>query len=171
MVQADIQRSTQGVASAFEDRDIQTIAVTGGLAAVGFAVALTVGGTLASFTPGGLMPFGRLEAVVVGLGAMLAAMGGLSVLPSYLGGPLAVGAIVAVGMAFLSAIIGAHDEFDEGRIRGIMNSADFSNSKMFSRALRSSATTGCSTCGTSGGGSNVQRVRTVAQGSSNGHFR
>lgn len=142
MVTAEIQRSTQGIRDAFDDRDVSTIVGVGGLAAVGFLVAMSVGGAIAEFGPTGDMNLGRAQMVVVGLGAMATAMGGIVFLPGYIGGPLAIGAVVAVGMAFLGALVGPRSAVDQGRFRNIVRA-----SKVDAQALSAS---GCVTCGNTG---------------------
>lgn len=148
MVQAQIARSSSGISDAFEARDLKTITIAGGLAAVGFAVASSVGVSVAKALPGDLQRIDRVEAAVIGLGAFAVAALGVGFLPDYLGGPLAIGSMVAVGMAALMVLLGPVDTpgVDTGGFRKAMAAQNVVGAVNSASPVSLS---GCATCGQS----------------------
>lgn len=139
----DIERSTAGIADAMADMDLRTSIAVGGLSLIGIVVASSVGSVLAGVVPNGIDPSGRLDAAAIGLGAVLAAVGGQAFLPGYLSGPLAVGSTIVLGAATLAVVLGLDtDDFDGGRIRNMMHSADLTSGS-------SVLSSGCTSCGPS----------------------
>lgn len=144
MVTAEIERSSAGVVEAFEDRDVGTIALTGGLAVVGFSIAMTAGGVLSRAVVDGSWPPSRTEALVMGVGAMAVAAGGVKFLPAYLAGPLAIGSMVAMGALAMFTVFGSGTEAAQ-----MARAADHSRELAARSPVNMSSVSGCSSCGSS----------------------
>lgn len=105
MVNVSATRSASGVGDLFDDRDWKGIMIVGGLAAVGFAVATSVGGMLLDTI--GLRPSTeRREALAVAVGSAVAMVLAVRFLGTNVGGALGVGALTAVGFSLLTAVFG-----------------------------------------------------------------
>lgn len=123
MVFASAERATDDIAALFEDGDWTTITYVGGLSTVGLALAATTGAIGASLLGLDLARMDRVDAIVVGLGALLYSWTVIQVLGPGVGGPLAVGGLVAVGLAAVAAVVGPRDPSSPiGRIRTTLDS-------------------------------------------------
>lgn len=146
MVDIELQRSSSGIGDAFANLDLGTLVPLAGLTTIGFIVAASVGGLMAVAVPNGLDPSGRLDAAAFGVGAILAAAGGMAVLPGWLSAPLALGSLFVLGMAAFGVLLGLDtDTVDDGRFRRFLDTADVTGSS----SLSASSGSGCTSCGPS----------------------
>lgn len=174
MVQAELARSSESIGESFAEMDLKTLVPLGVLAVPGMAIAASVGVGLAKAVPNSLDPTGRLDAVAIGLGALVAAAGGMAFLPGYLSSPLAVGATIVVGLAALGVVVGLDTStVDNGYFRRVITSADASGVT----AAKLSSPSGCTTCGPSPANQpatippGTGEVREIGQGKAAAGFR
>lgn len=138
MVKADLQRASGSVAEAFRERDIKTLALTGGVATFGFIAAVSVGSIINNTL--GISGSSRAGAATVAVGAVLSALAGLHFLGPAVGGAMSIGALVALGSGVVLTALGPTQD---NTVMGMVESADVADSVP--------SITASGTCGSCGG--------------------
>lgn len=126
MVFADVARSTEGLGDAFREMDLATIGVAGGLGAVAFSLVITtgsmLGGTVGSLLGVSSESGSRVLSVLIALGSLVVGYLGATTLGAA-GNVIALGAVLAVGSAIVTAIIGPSVPNGGADAQGVMEAA------------------------------------------------
>lgn len=171
MVVADAGRATERIARIFDDMEFTTIAVLGGISTVGLALATTTGVAIARALDMDLRCLNAVEALVIAGGAVAYSIGVVRFLPGEFGGPLAVGGVVAVGLAAVAALLAPFGGCETTEpIEGMMESVRLDTHGSgnvfgaFSPASGRSVASNCATCGAPPGQPQALETAPAVQG-------
>lgn len=176
MVRAELEASSSGIVNAFRDRNVSQIAVTGGIATLGFSVAAAMGSIINRVVGLDRLPNSRAANGMIAVSAAVAAMLQIKFFGPAYGGAMAIGSIVAVGAFLLLAIFGDVDAVSEFRKMGIGSGGGVISGQPdqlgdvpppeegWEILPGNNMSSGCSTCG---GGTTTA----TKQAASTGHYR
>lgn len=123
MVRASIPQSVSGIGEMFQSRDIKGIAIVGGLAATGVALSVTVSALVNDFL--GTVNMSRAGMLVLALSASLVAMGAMRLFSRKVGGAMALGSVVVVGIAIVNMVLGPQSDLPPNSFRQVAHDDGF----------------------------------------------